>query len=121
MWLVIIGVVLLFLKASGLAGATQWPWWLVLSPFGAALVWWQIADHVGWTQKAAQRRDEARQQRRKDARMEALGMRPGKSSFGDSRLGPSSRQGGSSRAGASSRTGPPSGSGPTRREAKDRR
>ena len=115
MWLVIIGVVLLFLKASGLAGATQWPWWLVLSPFGVALVWWQIADHVGWTQKAAQRRDEARQQRRKDARLEALGMRPGRSSFGDSRMGPSSRSG------RSSRTGPASGSGSSRREAKDRR
>ena len=75
MWLVVVGVVLLGLKLMGLAGVGGWSWWLVLAPFGAAVLWWQIADSGGWTQRAAMRRQDARVQRRRDERLDALGLR----------------------------------------------
>ena len=75
MWLVVVGVVLLVLKLAGLVGVAAWPWWLVLAPFAAAVLWWQVADRAGWTQRAAMRRQEERVQRRRDERMDALGLR----------------------------------------------
>ena len=75
MWLFVIGVVLLALKLAGLAGVGGWSWWLVLAPFGAAALWWQVADSAGWTQRAAMRRQEQRVQRRRDERLDALGLR----------------------------------------------
>ncbi len=75
MWLVVVGVITLGLKLTGLFGAAAWSWWLVLAPFGAAALWWQIADSAGWTQRAAMRRQEVRVQRRRDERMDALGLR----------------------------------------------
>ncbi len=74
MWLVVVGVVLLVLKLAGLGGAGAWSWWLVLAPFGAAALWWQVADSVGWTQRAAMRRQQQRVQRRRDERLDALGL-----------------------------------------------
>ena len=109
MWLVVVGMILLVLKMAGLGPAGLWSWWLVLAPFAGALVWWQVADQMGWTQRAAQRRDNERQQRRREARMEALGMRPTRSGSLDSRMGPGSRSGAGSRNGPSSRLGPDSG------------
>jgi len=86
MWLVIVGVLLLVLKlATGLAAA--WPWWLVLAPFAAAAIWWQIADGTGITQRAAAERQAERVKRRREERLDALGLRSGKSGFGASRSG----------------------------------
>ncbi len=115
MWLIVVGMILLLLKVAGLGPAALWSWWLVLSPFVGALVWWQVADQLGWTQRAAQRRDNERQQRRREARMEALGMRPTRSGALDSRLGPRSRSG------SNSRSGRPSGNGQAGRGDGDRR
>lgn len=75
MWLVVVGVVMLVLKLTGLFGAAAWAWWLVLAPFGAAALWWQVADSAGWTQRAAMRRQDERVQRRRDERLDALGLR----------------------------------------------
>ena len=94
MGLVLVGVVMLLLKLSALGPAALWPWWLVLAPFGAALLWWAVSDQMGWTSRAAQRREQERQLRRRDARMEAMGMRPsGKGRNGDSRHGSPSHSG----------------------------
>ena len=107
---VLVGVVLLVLKLLALGPAALWSWWVVIAPFGLALAWWALSDQMGWTTRAAQRREQARQQRRREARMEALGMRPPRSSpgrpsqqDGNSRFGPASRSDRPTRPGADGR------------------
>ena len=75
MWLVVLGTVLLALKLSGFGPVAHWSWWLVLSPFAAAAIWWRIADSVGITQRAAMRREDARAAKRREAQYENLGLR----------------------------------------------
>lgn len=84
MGLVILGLLLVCLKWVGIGVFVAWPWWVVLLPFVAALVWWQVSDALGWTSRAAQEREQQRVKSRRDAHIEAMGMRPN---------GRSSRQG----------------------------
>ncbi len=76
MWLVLIGLLLLVLKLAGLGPVAGLSWWWVLAPFAAAVVWWQLADSLGWTMRAAQRREERQVRRRREARLHALGLGP---------------------------------------------
>ncbi len=70
----IIGVLLLAGKLAEIGPMGQWSWWVVLTPFGLASVWWAISDKLGLTQrKAMQRMDDRKEKRRVDA-MEALGL-----------------------------------------------
>lgn len=55
-----LGIVLLLLKYQELGSVASWPWWLVLSPFGLAIVWWAWADWTGLTKAAVMRREEKR-------------------------------------------------------------
>lgn len=74
MWFVLIGVLLLLLKALGVVPVADWSWWGVLSPFAAAALWWLWADSSGLTQKRAmQRMDEKKEARRQKA-LDALGQ-----------------------------------------------
>ncbi|UDF33671.1 UNVERIFIED_ORG: TIGR04438 family Trp-rich protein [Shinella sp. XGS7] len=74
MWFVLIGVLLLLLKALGVVPVADWSWLLVLSPFAAAALWWLWADSSGLTQKRAmQRMDEKKEARRQKA-LDALGQ-----------------------------------------------
>lgn len=75
MWLVVLGVVLLALKLSGMGWVANWSWWLVLAPFGLAALYWQLADGLGWTQRAAMRRQDERVKQRRNERLDALGLR----------------------------------------------
>jgi len=93
MWLVVVGVVMMLLKLAAIGPAAAWSWWLVVAPFAAAAIWWQFADSVGITQRAAANRQAERVKRRREERMDALGLRPGKpgrSGYSDSRAGPDS-------------------------------
>jgi small Trp-rich protein len=76
MALVILGVVLLALKLLGLGPIAGWSWWWVVLPFALAALYWQFADSVGWTQRAAMRRADEKVKRRRDERRDALGIRP---------------------------------------------
>ena len=87
MWLVVVGVLMLLLKLAAIAPVANWSWWVVLAPFAVAAVWWQFADSVGITQRAAAKRQERRVARRREERLDALGLRPGKSGFGAARTG----------------------------------
>ena len=82
MWLMVVGVALMALKLTGLGPVAGWSWWLVLAPFAAAALWWQLADSAGWTQRAAAQREQRRVKRRREARLDAMGLRPPKSHFG---------------------------------------
>lgn len=74
MWFVLIGTLLVVLKLAGVAPVAGWSWFIVLIPFGLAVLWWAWADKSGLTQRQAmQRLDERKEQRRKKA-MEALGQ-----------------------------------------------
>jgi small Trp-rich protein len=72
--LVFLGLVLLVLRLAGVGFIAAWPWWGVLSPFGAALLWWWWADTSGWTQRRAMDRDTARKEQRRARNLDALGI-----------------------------------------------
>ena len=61
----IAGVLLVVLKLLGAAGfgAVGWAW--VLSPFVAALLWWRLADALGWTARWSAKLDRERRERRR--------------------------------------------------------
>lgn len=76
MWSVLVGAILLLLKLADVAPVADWSWWLVLSPFGVAALWWAYADSTGLTRKRQMDKlDERRDARRRQA-FEALGIDP---------------------------------------------
>ena len=107
----LIGVALLGLKVAAIGPVALWSWWWVPVPFVAALFWWQLADHLGWTLRAAERRDQQRQERRRAARVESMGKRPMQARFGDSQFDVNSRTDDAGRAPGRPYAAPRSGSG----------
>jgi small Trp-rich protein len=69
-----IGIVMLALKYLEIGPVAAWSWWVVLAPFGLAVVWWMWADASGYTKKKAMDRENARKQARIDKNREAMGM-----------------------------------------------
>ena len=78
MYLLGIGIILLLLKYLEIGPVATWEWWVVLSPFGLAVVWWTWADRTGYTKRKAVERENIRKQARIDKSREALGMGPKK-------------------------------------------
>jgi small Trp-rich protein len=74
MLFVVLGVLLVALKLLGIGPPVLWSWWLVLSPFAAALVWWKLADSSGYTQRQAIK---AMDRKKADRRRQALGKLSG--------------------------------------------
>lgn len=74
MGFVLIGVLLLLLKWQEVAPVAGWSWWLVLSPFAAAVLWWAWADASGYTQKRAMRSLDEKKAQRRERTLEALGQ-----------------------------------------------
>ncbi|HZY16472.1 MAG TPA: TIGR04438 family Trp-rich protein [Ramlibacter sp.] len=69
-----LGIILLALKYLEIGAPAAWSWWVVLSPFAAAVVWWTWADWSGYTKRKAVERDNARKQARIDRNREQLGL-----------------------------------------------
>ena len=69
-----IGIVLLVLKYLEVGPVAAWSWFVVLAPFGLAVLWWAWADWSGYTKKKAMDRENARKQARIDKQRENLGM-----------------------------------------------
>lgn len=67
----IVGIVLKYLEVAPVAG---WSWWLVLAPFGLAVIWWWWADKSGLTEKNAMEKMEKRKKERIDRQRDAMGM-----------------------------------------------
>lgn len=78
MYLLGLGLVLLGMKYLGVGPVATWDWWLVLVPFGLAVLWWAWADWSGYTKRKAMERENARRQARIDSNREALGTGPKK-------------------------------------------
>ncbi len=74
MYLLGLGLVLLAMKYLEIGPVATWSWWLVLTPFGLAVLWWAWADWSGYTKRRAMERDDARRQTRIDKTRKALGM-----------------------------------------------
>lgn len=64
MYLLGLGIILVALKALGVAPVAEWSWWGVLLPFPLTSLWWTVADLSGYTKKRAAEREEARRLRR---------------------------------------------------------
>ena len=71
-----LGLVLLLLKWQSLTFVSDWSWWVVLSPFAAAVVWWAWADWSGYTKRKAVERKQQRKFDRINRQREAMGQRP---------------------------------------------
>jgi small Trp-rich protein len=74
MYLLGLGLVLLVLKSLGISSVAGWDWWLVLSPFALAVVWWAWADWSGYTKKKAMEREDQRRDERIEQNRQAMGM-----------------------------------------------
>lgn len=73
-----IGVLLLLLKYLEIGFVAQWNWWMVLSPFGLAVVWWWWADATGYTKRKVMQKEDQRKQARIDKNRDAMGLKPKK-------------------------------------------
>ena len=68
-----LGVILLAMKYLEIGPVSAWDWWVVLAPFGLAVVWWAWADSSGYTKRKAMERENARRQDRIDRSKDAIG------------------------------------------------
>lgn len=68
-----IGLLLLVLKYMEIGPVATWAWWMVLTPFGLAVLWWMWADGTGYTKRKAVERENARKQARIDKNRQAIG------------------------------------------------
>ena len=72
--MVILGVLLLVAKWAEFGPFATWSWWIVLAPFGLAVLWWEFADSSGWTKRRVMDKMEARKVKRRESMMESLGI-----------------------------------------------
>ncbi len=71
---VIIGVLLLLAKVAEFSFFATWSWWIILAPFAAAVVWWQLSDSLGLTQRRAMNKMAQRKIDRRERQLDALGI-----------------------------------------------
>jgi small Trp-rich protein len=69
-----IGIVLLLLWYGEVGPVAAWPWYIVLSPFALAVVWWWWADATGYTKCKAVEREEKKRKARIDKSRQAMGV-----------------------------------------------
>ena len=79
MYLLMMGIAALLMKYLEFGAVAAWPWWLVLSPFALAVVWWWLADTSGYTKRVEMKKMDKRKQDRIDKQREAMGMLSAKS------------------------------------------
>mgnify|MGYP003594014253 FL=1 len=74
MYFLLIGVLGLILKFLEIGPVAAISWWLVLSPFALAVVWWAWADASGYTKRKEVKKMDDRKQKRLDKQREAIGL-----------------------------------------------
>ena len=74
MYFLLIGIALLAMNFLEVGPVGAWAWWVVLSPFGMAVIWWWWADSSGYTKRKAMERENARKQERIERNREQLGL-----------------------------------------------
>ena len=78
MYFLLLGLILLAMKYLEFGPVAAWSWYVVLSPFALAVVWWTWADWSGYTKRKAMQRENDRKQARIDKSREQLGLGPKK-------------------------------------------
>ena len=73
-----LGVFLLLFKYFEIGPMANWSWWIILAPFGLAMLWWAWADSTGYTKRKAMERENLRKAERIEKQKDALGLRPRK-------------------------------------------
>ena len=74
MFFLFIGVIGLLLKYLEIGPVATLDWWMVLTPFGLAVLWWWWADASGYTKRKEMEKMEKRKQDRIDKQRDAMGM-----------------------------------------------
>lgn len=72
MYLLLIGVLGLALKFLQIEPVASLSWWLVLSPFALAVLWWAWADATGYTKRREVEKMDYRKQKRIDKQRVAM-------------------------------------------------
>lgn len=78
MYFIILGVLLILLKLAEFGAVAAWSWWIVLSPFALAVVWWAWADASGYTKRREMDKLEEKKKERRKKNLAALGQEPRK-------------------------------------------
>ena len=78
MYFLVLGIAALVMKYLEFGPLAATPWWLVLSPFGLAVVWWAWADSSGYTKRKEIDKMDKRKQDRLNKQREQMGMQPKK-------------------------------------------
>ena len=74
MYFLLAGIAAMLMKYLEVGPLAAWPWWVVLSPFGMAVVWWAWADSSGYTKRKEMDKMDKRKQDRIDRQREQMGM-----------------------------------------------
>lgn len=74
MYLLLLGIAMLTMKALEVGPVAAWSWWLVLAPFALAVVWWTWADQTGYTKRREMDKMDKRKADRIEKQREAMGM-----------------------------------------------
>jgi small Trp-rich protein len=74
MFFLFIGVIGILLKYLEIGPVATLSWWIVLAPFGLAVLWWWWADASGYTKKKEMEKMALRKQTRIDKQRDAMGM-----------------------------------------------
>ena len=78
MYFLLIGILSLALKYFEIEPVSSLSWWLVLSPFGLAVLWWAWADASGYTKRKEMRKMDERTHKRINKQRAAMGLPPKK-------------------------------------------
>jgi small Trp-rich protein len=78
MYFIILGVLLILLKLAEFGAVAEWSWWIILSPFALAVVWWAWADASGYTKRREMDKLEEKKKERRKKNLAALGQEPRK-------------------------------------------
>lgn len=78
MYLLGLGLVLLLMKYLEFGVVADWSWWVVLSPFALAVLWWTWADMSGYTKRKASEKIDQRKRDRIEKQRETLGLNRGR-------------------------------------------
>jgi small Trp-rich protein len=73
-----LGLLLLALKYFQISTVAQWSWWVVLAPFGLAILWWAWADSSGLTKRRVMERENQKKLDRIEKQKAELGIKPRK-------------------------------------------
>lgn len=78
MYFLLLGIVGMLLKYLEIGPVATWSWWIVLSPFALAAIWWSIADKTGYTKRVEIEKMDKRKKERIEKQRDAMGMLPKK-------------------------------------------